>query len=151
MPDSRLGNALSALQTLAAKEVYGIPMLLMIGWRGRPGENDEARYSLIGSRLLDNLRANDIPFEEMPASVRGANRTVHELMCKASQDNTPVALLVSPDTLLEYQDSGHPHHSLPTMAPTEINIKMWKHKTRAHPLSLSRTCHPLDTPIRSGR
>src|SRR5690349_25038474 len=37
LQNSGLGNAINPLTSLANKEVYGIPMLLMIGWRGQPG------------------------------------------------------------------------------------------------------------------
>ncbi|GJN76926.1 hypothetical protein PLIIFM63780_000414 [Purpureocillium lilacinum] len=47
MQNSGLANALNPLQSLAAKEVFGIPMLLMIGWRGKPGIKDEPQHALI--------------------------------------------------------------------------------------------------------
>ena len=36
MQNSGLGNAVNPLLSLADKQVYSIPMLLMIGWRGEP-------------------------------------------------------------------------------------------------------------------
>ncbi|KAL3965183.1 hypothetical protein ACCO45_002187 [Purpureocillium lilacinum] len=50
MQNSGLTNALNPLQSLAAKEVFGIPMLLMIGWRGKPGIKDEPQHALIGKQ-----------------------------------------------------------------------------------------------------
>ena len=39
MQNSGLGNAVNPLLSLADPEVYGIPMILMVGWRGEPGES----------------------------------------------------------------------------------------------------------------
>ena len=44
MQNSGLGNAINPLISLAHKNVYGIPMLLLIGWRGAPGTNDEVQH-----------------------------------------------------------------------------------------------------------
>ena len=37
MQNSGLGNAVNPLLSLCDPDVYSIPMLLMIGWRGEPG------------------------------------------------------------------------------------------------------------------
>lgn len=36
-----LGNIINPALSLADTEVYSIPLLLMIGWRGEPGKRDE--------------------------------------------------------------------------------------------------------------
>ena len=41
MQNSGLGNAVNPLMSLTDKEVYNIPLLLLIGWRGEPGVKDE--------------------------------------------------------------------------------------------------------------
>src|SRR4051812_30073694 len=41
LQNSGLGNTINPLTSLADAEVYSIPMLLMIGWRGQPGKKDE--------------------------------------------------------------------------------------------------------------
>ena len=102
MQNSGLANALNPLQSLAAKEVFGLPMLLMIGWRGKPGEKDEPQHALIGPRIPDNLRANDFPYEEIPDTLSGAKEAVARLVAKSMQDNTPVALIVPTKTFLDY-------------------------------------------------
>lgn len=100
--NSGLANALNPMQSVAAKEVFGIPMLLVIGWRGKPGEKDEPQHALIGPHLLDNLTANDFPFEEVPDSLVDAKATVSRLVAKAEKSTTPVALIVPRKTFAEY-------------------------------------------------
>ena len=41
LQNSGQGNAVNPLLSLADPEVYGVPMVLLVGWRGRPGEHDE--------------------------------------------------------------------------------------------------------------
>jgi len=40
MQNSGMGNALNPLISLTDKCVYSIPMVLLIGWRGEPGNGD---------------------------------------------------------------------------------------------------------------
>lgn len=40
--------ALNFQVSLCATEVYSIPMLLLIGWRGEPGKRDEPQHRVQG-------------------------------------------------------------------------------------------------------
>ena len=58
MQNSGLGNTINPLLSLADKEVYSIPMVLMVGWRGKPGLSDEPQHikqGRIHNRLLDAM------------------------------------------------------------------------------------------------
>ena len=44
MQNSGLGNVVNPLLSLASPEVYSIPLVLLIGWRGRPGVKDEPQH-----------------------------------------------------------------------------------------------------------
>lgn len=58
MQNSGEGNAVNPLASLTDKDVYGIPVLLIIGWRGRPGVHDEPQHvkqGKITTGLLDLL------------------------------------------------------------------------------------------------
>lgn len=48
MQNSGLGNAVNPLTSLAHEDVYGIPMLFLIGWRGEPGKKDEPQHKFMG-------------------------------------------------------------------------------------------------------
>ncbi len=54
MQNSGLGNIVNPLTSLANKEVYGIPMLFLIGFRGEPGEHDEPQHKFMG-RITESL------------------------------------------------------------------------------------------------
>ena len=44
LQNSGLGNAINPLVSIAHSKVYSIPMLLIIGWRGAPGQDDEPQH-----------------------------------------------------------------------------------------------------------
>ncbi|KAI1322388.1 thiamine pyrophosphate enzyme, N-terminal TPP binding domain-containing protein [Xylariaceae sp. FL0255] len=103
MQNSGLSNALSPLQSLASNAVAAVPVLLMIGWRGKPGIKDEPQHALIGPRLLENLEANKIPYEEIPEKLDEVQTVISKLIAKALAENTPVALVVPPNTFTPYK------------------------------------------------
>ncbi len=58
MQNSGLGNAVNPLTSLLDPQVYGIPAVLLVGWRGRPGVHDEPQHVKMGQitpALLDVL------------------------------------------------------------------------------------------------
>lgn len=58
MQNSGEGNVINPLASLMNREVYGIPCLFIIGWRGEPGLHDEPQHIFQGKitcRLLEDL------------------------------------------------------------------------------------------------
>lgn len=62
MQNSGLGNAVNPLLSLCAPEVYAIPMLVMVGWRGEPGVKDEPQHLKQGQIQCDLLNAMGVPY-----------------------------------------------------------------------------------------
>ena len=44
MQNTGIGNAINPLLSLCDPEVYSIPMIIFIGWRGEPGVKDEPQH-----------------------------------------------------------------------------------------------------------
>ena len=62
MQNSGLGNIVNPLTSIANTEVYGIPMLFIIGWRGEPGVHDDPQHKFMG-QVTDKLcEVLDIPY-----------------------------------------------------------------------------------------
>lgn len=93
MQNSGLGNATNPLLSLTSKDVYSIPMLLLIGWRGEPGIKDEPQHSHQGRSMLDLLQAMDIPFSILSNDEKRAKKQTREAITKAKQNNCPHALI----------------------------------------------------------
>jgi len=98
MQNSGLGNALNPLTSLTDSEVYGIPMLLMIGWRGIPGIKDEPQHIKQGRITPDLLKCLEIPYRVLPKDLIQAKEILKDLIIQARKLSQPVALLVENDT-----------------------------------------------------
>ena len=65
MQNSGLGNAINPLISIAHKNVYSIPLLLMIGWRGSPNQKDEPQHKTKGKitekKIDQSLYTNNVP------------------------------------------------------------------------------------------
>ena len=63
MQNSGEGNAVNPLASLTDREVYHIPLLLLIGWRGRPGVHDEPQHVKQGKVTTGLLNVMGINFD----------------------------------------------------------------------------------------
>lgn len=98
MQNSGFANAINPLISIAEKTVYSIPLVLLIGWRGSPGIDDEPQHIAKGkitTKLLDNLNIKYIVIEEKKDFQKISN-----LINFSKKNNVPVALLCRPEVLL---------------------------------------------------
>jgi phosphonopyruvate decarboxylase len=93
MQNSGLGNAVNPLVSLADPEVYAIPMLLLIGWRGEPGTSDEPQHVKQGRITLDLLKVMEIPYEILPSEEKDAAEAIERSYAKAMVASAPTALI----------------------------------------------------------
>lgn len=63
MQNSGEGNMVNPLMSIADPDVYSIPMLIVIGWRGEPGVHDEPQHVKQGKVTCDLLDAMKVPYE----------------------------------------------------------------------------------------
>ena len=99
MQNSGLGNAINPLVSLADPLVMGIPLLLLIGWRGQSGKKDEPQHKkqgLITTKLLADL---DIPYVVLSSKNTEASQQIASAMKDIRQSHRPFALLVEDSTL----------------------------------------------------
>tara|TARA_B100000989_G_scaffold297973_1_gene285517 strand:- start:8729 stop:9868 length:1140 start_codon:yes stop_codon:yes gene_type:complete len=102
LQNSGLGNVINPLISLASPEVYGIPMILMIGWRGEPGIKDEPQHVHQGRVMNDILAAMDIPYTILSKIQDQALLQTKEIIELASKKNCPVAIIIQKNTFNEY-------------------------------------------------
>jgi len=72
MQNSGLGNAVNPITSLANTNIYGIPMLLIVGWRGEPGTEDEPQHKFMGKITIALLEILDIPYAIVDAETTDA-------------------------------------------------------------------------------
>lgn len=100
MQNSGLGNAVNPLASLAHADVYRVPMVLMIGWRGEPGIHDEPQHIHQGRMTLAQLEALDIPYAVIDATTDVD--TVLDSLWGGEAPGSPVALVMRKDALRSY-------------------------------------------------
>ncbi|HEY4477530.1 MAG TPA: phosphonopyruvate decarboxylase [Candidatus Paceibacterota bacterium] len=103
MQNSGEGNAINPLASLADPDVYSIPMLLLIGWRGEPGGvNDEPQHKKQGKITLKLLETLDIPYKILQKTTKPADAIV-KIACRSMRTRSaPYALVVKQGTFEKY-------------------------------------------------
>jgi phosphonopyruvate decarboxylase len=97
MQNSGLGNAINPLTSLADVEVYSIPMLLVIGWRGEPKVKDEPQHVKQGAITEQQLALLDIPYIVLDADSQ-LEQDMLPLLNTMLEQSRPVAVLVRKNT-----------------------------------------------------
>ena len=103
MQNSGIGNAVNPLLSLADTDVYSIPMLLMVGWRGEPGLKDEPQHIKQGKVTLDLFDAMQIPYEILPDNIQEASFVVEKATSYINKNSAPFALIIEKGIFEPYQ------------------------------------------------
>jgi phosphonopyruvate decarboxylase len=106
LQNSGQGNTVNSLLSLADPEVYSIPLLMLIGWRGEPGTKDEPQHVKQGKVTLALLEAMDVPYRVLETGPDTARRSLTELVTIATAEQRPVALMIRKDTFEPYKATG---------------------------------------------
>ncbi len=110
LQNSGQGNAVNPLLSLADPEVYGIPMLLLVGWRGEPGSKDEPQHMKQGRVMMDIFHAMKTPCEILEKDDYTVQAQVERLVALARRESRPVALAVRKGTFEKYRMESSPHN-----------------------------------------
>lgn len=110
MQNSGIGNAVNPLLSLADKEVYSIPLLLVVGWRGEPGVHDEPQHVKQGRVTPSLLDALDIEYEVLSDDCW--RQQVGKAIVSMREESVPYALIVRKGLFGSYpfdaDDDGYP-------------------------------------------
>lgn len=99
MQNSGLGNIVNPYASLVHQDVYGIPMLFIIGWRGEPGVKDEPQHVFQGKITCELLELMEISH-----TVIDKNTTTEEMegiladAASELKENRPYAIVVKKNT-----------------------------------------------------
>lgn len=94
LQNSGLGNTINPLLSLADREVYSLPMIILIGWRGMPGVKDEPQHLKQGRVTTAMLDAMEIPWRELNGDNVAAGEAATWAAQTAKDTSAPVVLLV---------------------------------------------------------
>ena len=108
MQNSGLGNAVNPLTSLTDPQVYSVPCLLVIGWRGEPGVKDEPQHIKQGAITLSLLDLLGIPYKVLSPDTSAENfHAAFSCVADTLQYGRPAALVVRKGSL---SSNLHPVH-----------------------------------------
>lgn len=102
MQNSGEGNIINPLASLTDQEVYNIPVLLLIGWRGRPGVHDEPQHVKQGKITTGLLNVMGINYEVLAKEEDKAEKQIAKAI-KVLQNKDAFALVIEKDTFDDYK------------------------------------------------
>lgn len=104
MQNSGEGNMINPLLSIVDPDVYSVPMMIVIGWRGEPGVHDEPQHVKQGKVTCDLLDAMKIPYSVLGAD--NCNKCLDKALSKAygyiKANNAPYAFVIKKGTFEDY-------------------------------------------------
>lgn len=130
MQNSGLGNAINPLLSLCDSEVYSIPVLLLIGWRGEPDKHDEPQHKKQGRITLGLLDEMEIPYEILPEDAENCRIAIENAVNFMEESKAPFAIVVKSGTFDEYinEHGDKNEHELDVEAAMEIVLSQLDEK-----------------------
>lgn len=122
MQNSGLGNAINPLAALAHRNIYGTPMVLLIGWRGEPGRHDEPQHLVQGAITRELLKVLGIPYLVLDSDEDSASKQVSGLVSELQKNPQPMALLVPAGTFAETKLAVSHNSALPLSREDGLRI-----------------------------
>jgi phosphonopyruvate decarboxylase len=102
MQNSGEGNIINPLASLTDKDVYNIPVLLVIGWRGRPGIHDEPQHVKQGKVTLALLDTMGVPYTVLSKEETEAAMQISRAVERMTTTKEAYALVIEKDTFDGY-------------------------------------------------
>ncbi|MDR2596551.1 MAG: phosphonopyruvate decarboxylase [Treponema sp.] len=102
MQNSGIGNAVNPLLSLADNEVYRIPLVLVIGWRGEPGVHDEPQHIKQGKVTCSLLESMGIPCAVLEKDEDSVNSQIETCFKTIAETGSSYAFVIRKDTFAPY-------------------------------------------------
>jgi len=106
MQNSGLGNAVNPLLSLCDPDVYSIPLIMIVGWRGEPGVKDEPQHVKQGKVQLDLLKTLDLPYAIISKDEEDINTKVTDGIELAVSENRPFVFVIKKGTFSKYRSES---------------------------------------------
>ena len=103
MQNSGEGNIINPLASLIDRDVYRIPVLLLIGWRGKPGVHDEPQHVKQGKVTLSLLETMGVPYLVLAKDETEAASQIEKAVDYMKTGGEAFALVVEKDTFDTYK------------------------------------------------
>lgn len=111
MQNSGEGNIINPLVSLTDPEVYNIPVLLLIGWRGQPGVHDEPQHVKQGKVTTSLLDTMGISYDILSKEENLATHQIAKATDALNKKNV-YALVIEKDTFDDYKLQNNEQNEL---------------------------------------
>lgn len=122
MQNSGFGNIVNPLTSLIDPEVYSIPMLFLIGWRGQPGVKDEPQHIKQGRVQEAMMKAAELEYEIHPDTLEEGEVAIKRAMAFVRDRSAPYAFLVPKGTFGNYQSRSRVGRDYPMMREEALGL-----------------------------
>lgn len=131
MQNSGIGNAVNPLLSLVDEDVYKIPVLLMIGWRGEPGVHDEPQHIKQGKVTLPLLDTMGIPYIVLTEDNEQALAETTDVCKKIHETGLTHAIVIRKGIFKDYalQNKKEDISTLPREKAIEIALEIMPEKS----------------------
>lgn len=102
MQNSGEGNIINPLASLTDPDVYNIPVLLVIGWRGKPGVHDEPQHVKQGKVTTGLLNVMGIDYTVLSKEEEKAEMQIRKAVSYMKSTGHCYALVIEKDTFDTY-------------------------------------------------
>ena len=102
MQNSGEGNIINPLASLTDPDVYNIPVLLVIGWRGKPGVHDEPQHVKQGKVTTGLLNVMGIDYTVLSKEEDEAETQIKKAVSYMQATKQCYALVIEKDTFDAY-------------------------------------------------
>ena len=103
MQNSGEGNIINPLASLTDPDVYNIPVLLVIGWRGKPGVHDEPQHVKQGKVTTGLLNVMGIDYTVLSKDEDKAESQIKKAIDYMQATKQCYALVIEKDTFEDYK------------------------------------------------
>jgi len=103
MQNSGFGNTINPLLSLADPEVYSLPILFVIGWRGEPGVHDEPQHVKQGRIMEPLMKSLEIGYSILDENSANYDALLKELKIEMLKTNKPHVLLIKKGTFSPFK------------------------------------------------
>ena len=102
MQNSGEGNIINPLASLTDPDVYNIPVLLVIGWRGKPGVHDEPQHVKQGKVTTGLLNVMGVDYTVLSKEEDKAEAQIKKAVAYMQATKQCYALVIEKDTFDAY-------------------------------------------------
>ena len=103
MQNSGFGKTINPLTSLCDPEIYSIPILLMIGWRGEPNKKDAPQHKKMGKITLPLLETLQIPYAILEPNAQKIEKEFNKALQYFDKKKGPFALIFRRNFFQNYE------------------------------------------------